>query len=289
MGSFPEFIKLDLGLYVDKLVQWLVDNGEKVFDSISSGVLNLLVNMQKFLGWIPWFVLIGIIILLGIYIKNWKSGFSYGVMLLIIGAMGLWHEMILSLSIVITSVIISIVIGIPLGILTAKSKRMSVVMSPLMDAAQTMPAFVYLIPAVMFFGLGMVPAVFATIIYATPPAIRLTDLAIRGVSEEMLEAAHSFGTSPWEILLKVELPQAFPTIMTGINQTMMMAMAMVVTASMIGAKGLGYNVLTAINRVDIAMGFEAGISIVFLAIILDRLTQGAANKMNNHGKNEDEV
>lgn len=289
MGSFPEFIKLDLGVYIDILVKWLMNNGEKFFDSISKGMLNLLLGMQNFISWIPWFVIIGIIILLGTYIKNWKSGLTYGVMLFIIGAMGLWHEMILSLSIVITSVLISIIIGIPLGILTAKSKRMSIIMSPLMDAAQTMPSFVYLIPAVMFFGLGMVPAVFATIIYATPPAIRLTDLAIRGVSEEMLEAAHSFGTSPWEILVKVELPQAFPTIMTGINQTMMMAMAMVVIASMIGAKGLGYNVLTAINRIDISMGFEAGISIVFLAIILDRLTQGAANKMNYHRNNGDEI
>ena len=152
---------------------------------------------------------------------------------------------------------------------------------------QTMPSFVYLIPAVMFFGLGMVPAVFATIIYATPPAIRLTTLAIRGVSKEMLEAAHSFGSPPWKVLLQVELPQAFPTIMTGINQTTMMAMAMVVTSSMIGAKGLGLNVLTSINRLDVAMGFEAGISIVFLAVIIDRLTQGVANKFNYHNEREE--
>lgn len=289
MGSFPEVIKLDLGIYVERLVKWLMVNGESVFDSIAQGMLSFLLGIQNFLTWIPWFVIIGIVVLLGTYIKNWKSGISYGVMMLIIGSMGLWEETIISLAIVITSVIISIIIGIPLGILTAKSKRISVIMSPLMDAMQTMPSFVYLIPAVLFFGLGMVPAVFATVIYATPPAIRLTDLAIRGVSKEMLEAAHSFGTSPWEILLKVELPQAFPTIMTGINQTMMMSMAMVVIASMIGAKGLGLNVLTAINRIDISMGFEAGLSIVFLAIILDRLTQGAANKLNYHGNNKDEI
>lgn len=286
MSNFPEQIHLKLGLYVDLLVKWLIENGSSVFDSISEGMLGFLLGVQGFLMWIPWFVIIIVVFLAGMYIKNWKAGLTYAVMIFIIGAMGLWHEMMLSLAIVITSVIISIVIGIPLGILTAKSKRASIVLSPLLDAMQTMPSFVYLIPAVMFFGLGMVPAVFATIIYATPPAIRLTDLAIRGVSEEMLEAAHSFGTRPINILLKVELPQAFPTIMTGINQTLMMAMSMVVIASMIGAKGLGLNVLTAINRLDIAMGFEAGLSIVFLAIILDRLTQGIAKKANYHNNND---
>lgn len=287
MGNFPEFINLNLGLYVDKLVKWLIVNADSVFAAISKGMLGFLLGIQNFLMWIPWFVLIAVIFLLGLYVKNWKSGLTYAVMLMLIGAMGLWHEMMLSLAIVITSVIISIVIGIPLGILSAKSKKVSIVMSPLLDAMQTMPSFVYLIPAVMFFGLGMVPAVFATIIYATPPAIRLTNLAITGVSEEMLEAAHSFGASPMNVLLKVELPQAFPTIMTGINQTMMMAMSMVVIASMIGAKGLGLNVLEAINRLDIAKGFEAGLSVVFLAIILDRLTQGMANKMNYHSNDND--
>lgn len=288
MGNFPVFYKLNPGLYIDKLVKWLTANGQEVFDAISKGMLKSLLGIQNFLLFIPWFIIIGLVILVGTYVKNWKSGLTYGAMIFIIGSMGLWYEMMLSLAIVITAVIISLLIGIPLGILTAKSKRISIIMSPLMDAMQTMPSFVYLIPAVMFFGLGLVPAVFATIIYATPPAIRLTDLAIRGVSKEMLEAAHSFGASSWEILLKVELPQAFPTIMTGINQTMMMAVSMVVIASMIGAKGLGLNVLTGINRLDISMGFEAGLSIVFLAIILDRITQGAANKLNYQRNNEDE-
>lgn len=287
MSNFPEFISLNLGLYVDKLVKWLIINADSIFKAISKGMLEFLLGIQNFLMWIPWFVLILAIFFLGMYVKNWKAGLTFSAMLMLIGAMGLWHEMMLSLAIVITSVIISIVIGIPLGILSAKSKKVSMVMSPLLDAMQTMPSFVYLIPAVMFFGLGMVPAVFATIIYATPPAIRLTNLAITGVSEEMLEAAHSFGASPMNVLLKVELPQAFPTIMTGINQTMMMAMSMVVIASMIGAKGLGLNVLEAINRLDIAKGFEAGLSVVFLAIILDRLTQGMANKMNYHSNDND--
>lgn len=278
MGNFPETIQIKIGIYMDIIVNWLVNNGESFFDSITKGMLNFLLGIQGFLMWIPWFLIILLIFALGMYVKNWKTGIYYGIMIFSIGAMGLWEEMMLTLAIVISSVILSSLIGIPLGICSAYSKRASKIISPLLDAMQTMPSFVYLIPAVMFFGLGIVPAVFATIIYATPPAIRLTDLAIRGVSKEMLEAANSFGSSPWKILFKVELPQAFPTIMTGINQTTMMAMSMVVIASMIGAKGLGLNVLTAINRLDIAMGFEAGISIVFLAVIIDRITQGIANK-----------
>lgn len=287
MSNFPEFININLGVYVDNVVKWLIVNADTVFNAISKGMLGFLLGIQDFLMWIPWFVLIAIVFLAGMYVKNWKSGLTFAVMLMLIGAMGLWEEMMLSLAIIITSVIISIIIGIPLGILSAKSKKVSVIMSPLLDAMQTMPSFVYLIPAVMFFGLGMVPAVFATIIYATPPAIRLTNLAIAGVDKEMLEAANSFGASPMNVLFKVELPQAFPTIMTGINQTMMMAVSMVVIASMIGAKGLGLNVLESINRLDIAKGFEAGLSVVFLAIILDRLTQGIANKMNYHSNDNE--
>ncbi len=280
MSNFPDMIQFNLGVYVDNLVKWLVTNGDAVFQAISKVTLRILLAIQGFIMWIPWYIIILLVVLLGIYISNWKSGAIYGTMLFIIGGMGLWEEMAITLAIVITSVLISVLIGIPLGIMAAYSKRASAFINPLMDAMQTMPSFVYLIPAVMFFGLGMVPAVFATIIYATPPAIRLTTLAIRGVSKEMLEAAHSFGSPPWKVLMQVELPQAFPTIMTGINQTTMMAMAMVVTSSMIGAKGLGLNVLTSINQLDVAMGFEAGISIVFLAVIIDRLTQGVANKFN---------
>ena len=287
MNNFPDIIQFNLGIYVDNLVKWLVTNGEAVFDAITKGTLGFLLAIQNFIMWVPWYVIILVVFLLGLYVSTWKSGVIYGFMLFIIGGMGLWEEMAITLSIVITSVLISVIIGVPLGILAAYSKRASVFINPLLDAMQTMPSFVYLIPAVMFFGLGMVPAVFATIIYATPPAIRLTTLAIRGVSKEMLEAAHSFGSPPWKVLLQVELPQAFPTIMTGINQTTMMAMAMVVTSSMIGAKGLGLNVLTSINRLDVAMGFEAGISIVFLAVIIDRLTQGVANKFNYHNEREE--
>jgi len=287
MNSFPEIIQFRLGVYVENVVKWLVQNADAIFKAITKGTLNILLAVQSVIMWIPWYIIILVVVLLGIYISTWKSGILYGLMLFAIGGMGLWEEMVITLGIVITAVLISVIIGIPLGIWAAYSKRATLIINPLLDAMQTMPSFVYLIPAVMFFGLGMVPAVFATIIYATPPAIRLTTLAIRGVSKEMLEAAHSFGSPAWKVLFQVELPQAFPTIMTGVNQTTMMAMSMVVTSSMIGAKGLGLNVLTSINQLDVAMGFEAGISIVFIAVIIDRLTQGFANKFNYHNESEE--
>lgn len=278
MFKFPDIFRFEIGIYVEKFVEWLTDNFAVLFDSIKEGVLWFLLMIQDVLIKIPWFAIVILIIVLGWKSRSLKSGLTYGFMIFLIGAFGLWDDMMLTLAIVLTSVIISLILGIPLGILIAYKRKAEAIVKPILDAMQTMPSFVYLIPAIMLFGLGTVPAVFATTIYALPPVIRLTSLAIKRVSKEMVEAAHSFGSSTWQTLIKVELPQALPTIMAGINQTTMMAMSMVVVTSMIGAKGLGRNVLVAINRIDIAMGFEAGISIVFLAIIIDRLTQGIADR-----------
>nr|WP_306811074.1 ABC transporter permease subunit [Irregularibacter muris] len=274
---FPDSLRFHFGMYVDQLVKWLQSNFSVFFDVIKTGTLNFLLGVQNFLMIIPWWIFIVFIFVIGWKVKGWKAGLSYAVLIFLIGTFGLWEAMMLTLGVVITAVIISLIIGIPIGIITAYSEKLDMVVKPLLDAMQTMPSFVYLIPAIMLFGLGLVPAVFATTIYAIPPAIRLTNLAIRRVPREMKEAAYSFGSSPWQTLIKVELPQALPTIMTGINQTIMMAISMVVIASMVGAKGLGINVITAINRIDVAMGSEAGLSIVILAIILDRITQGMAD------------
>ncbi len=278
MAQFPEFFRLEIGIYVDQFVKWLLQNFEEVFEAISKGILWFLLKIEMFFLFLPWWLVLVVIFLLGWKIKDTKSGMIYALLFFLIGTFGLWEPTMMTLAIVLTSVVISLLLGIPTGILMAYSDRMNTVMRPMLDAMQTMPSFVYLIPAVMLFSLGKVPAVFATMIYALPPLIRLTDLGIRNVSKEMVEAAHSFGSSNWQTLTKIQLPQAFPTIMTGINQTTMMALAMVVIASMIGAKGLGLEVLKAIQHIDIAKGFEAGISIVFLAIIIDRLSQAAANK-----------
>lgn len=278
MNNFPEFFRLKIGIYVDNFVKWLMRDFGDFFDGVSDGILWFLVKMEKFLLWLPWWVFLLMIFLLGWKARNFKIGLTFAVLIFLVGTFGLWDYMMMTLAIVMTSVIISLLLGIPLGILSAYSDKFSIVMRPILDAMQTMPSFVYLIPAIMLFNMGKVPAVFATTIYALPPVIRLTDLGIRRVPQEMVEAAHSFGSSGWQTLVKVQLPQALPTIMTGINQTTMMALSMVVIASMIGAKGLGFEVLVAIQHIDIAQGFEAGISIVFLAIIIDRMTQGIAKK-----------
>lgn len=278
MNKFPEYFNLNVGNYVDMLVDWLLKNFGGVFDAIGDSVLWLLVKTENFLVWLPWWVLLGLVFLLGWKYKKLSSGILYALLLFLVGTFGLWKLMMYTLAIVLASVVISLLIGIPIGILMAYYEKMDVIVKPILDAMQTMPSFVYLIPAMMFFGLGKVPAVFATMIYAIPPVIRLTNLGIKNVPKEMVEAAHSFGSSTWQTLIKVQLPQALPTIMAGINQTTMMALAMVVIASMIGAKGLGMEVLIAINRIDVGRGFEAGVSIVFLAIIIDRVSQGIVDK-----------
>lgn len=276
--NFPESLNIDLGIYVDQLVKWLMHNWGGLFDAISVGVLWFLLQIETFMLWVPWWGILVAIFLLTWKIKELKSALIYSALVTLIGMFGLWDSMARTLSIVLSSVAISLLFGIPIGILMAYKNGFNRIMRPILDGMQTMPSFVYLIPAMMLFGMGKVPAVFATMIYAIPPIIRLTDLGIRNVPKEMVEASHAFGSSNWQTLTKIQLPQALPTIMTGINQTTMMALAMVVIASMIGAKGLGLDVLQAIQRIDIAKGFEAGISIVFLAIIIDRLSQSIAER-----------
>ncbi|SES68226.1 glycine betaine/proline transport system permease protein [Oceanobacillus limi] len=281
MGNFPD-ITTKIGDYVDSLVDFLDTTFEGFFNLIffiSSRTIN---GIEELLIWMPWWFFILLIVLLGWYFKSIFSGILYGFFIFLIGTFGLWEDMMTTIAIILTAVIICLILGIPIGVWMAFSKGFSTVMRPLLDAMQTMPSFVYLIPAIFFFGLGNVSAIFATLIYALPPVIRLTELAIRGVDKEVIESAQSFGSSRWQMLKKVQLPQALPTIMAGVNQTTMMALAMVVIASMVGAQGLGEQVLVAINRIDISLGFEAGISIVFLAIIIDRITNGVAGKFQKH-------
>ncbi|HKL59512.1 MAG TPA: ABC transporter permease subunit, partial [Sphaerochaeta sp.] len=208
--------------------------------------------------------------------------------LLIIGLFGYWDLAMQTLALVISSVLFALLVGLPLGILMARSDRTQKVFRPILDAMQTMPSFVYLIPALMFFGMGKVPSMFATIIYAIPPVIRLTNVGIRTVDVESVEAAKAFGATKRQILFDVQLPLAKPSIMVGINQTTMMALAMVVIGSMIGAKGLGMEVLLAIGRIEVGRGFEAGISIVFLAVIIDRLTHSLSVKKPKKQKKSEE-
>ncbi len=277
MMEFPQFLEIPLADLIDGIISWILANLGGVLDAIGDGLLGGLVAMERLLLWIPWFVLVvGVGFVAWRALRRWWAGPLMGGFLVFIGMLGYWDLAMMTLALIFAAVLISLAIGLPTGILMARNDRFASVLKPLLDAMQTMPSFVYLIPALMFFGLGKVPAVFATIIYAVPPVIRLTNVGIRGVPQSVVEAAQAFGATSRQILFEVQLPLAFPSIMVGINQTTMMALAMVVIASMIGARGLGMEVLLAINRIEVGRGFEAGLSIVLLAIMIDRITHAFA-------------
>ena len=265
--------------FIDGVVDWVVVNWDPFFSAINVIVLRgILSPLEDFFLWLPWW---SIIVISGVL--AWRTvgakfaGIATG-FLVVITIAGLIDPSSQTLAVTLTATLICVVFGLPMGIVAARSDRFDGVIRPILDGMQTMPSFVYLIPAVMLFSLGKTPAVMATCIYAIPPIIRLTNLGIRQVDPEVLEAGRSFGTTPWQLMLKVQIPLAMPTILAGLNQTVMMALAMVIIASMIGAKGLGAEVLLGINRLQVGRGFIAGISIVFMAIILDRVSQGFAKR-----------
>ena len=277
--EFPEILDIPLAEWIDTTMDWVLTNFGAFFDAVGYGILQLMLVIEGFFLWIPWPVaIVGVGVIAWRVLGKVRSGILMAGMLFVIGCFGYWKLAMMTLGIVTSSVVISLAIGLPTGIVMARSNRMEMIIRPTLDAMQTMPSFVYLIPALMLFGMGKVPALFATIIYAVPPVIRLTNAGIRQVPTSIIEAAQAFGASPGQILLNVQLPLARPSIMVGINQTTMMALAMVVVASMIGAKGLGMEVLLAINRIEVGRGFEAGFSIVLLAIIIDRITHALAVK-----------
>ncbi|WP_078428435.1 ABC transporter permease [Alkalihalobacterium alkalinitrilicum] len=266
--------KLPLADWIDYFVDWL-KNADWFFSTVT-GAIRILVDANEFiLGLLPSWLFILVLTAVAFFVTKRKWGLATFVLfgLFLIDNLGFWNDMILTLSLVLTSAIISVIFGIPLGIWMAKSKAVESIFKPILDFMQTMPAFVYLIPAVVFFGIGMVPGVVASVIFAMPPTVRLTNLGIRQVSTELVEAADAFGSTSTQKLFKVQLPMAKTTIMAGVNQSIMLALSMVVIASMIGAMGLGTKVYYAVGRNDAGGGFEAGIAIVILAIILDRLTQ----------------
>ena len=279
MNEFPSAFQIPLAKYTDQAMDWVLLHWGGFFDAIGAVLLWFLLKLEQFFLWLPWpVVILGVVVLAFFLMKRWWAALVMAGMLLLIGSFGYWNMAMMTLSLVTGAVFISLALGIPIGIAMAGSDRLEATFKPILDAMQTMPSFVYLIPVLMLFGLGKVPAIFATIIYSMPPIIRLTNVGIREVPKEVVEAAQAFGSTAWQILLKVQLPLARPTIVVGINQTTMMALAMVVVASMIGARGLGLEVLLAINRVEVGRGFEAGLCIVFLAIIIDRITYAMATR-----------
>jgi len=267
--------KIPIGEAIEKVVNWIEDDFGILLDIFSDVTDYIISGLNDTLLLFPPIVFALIIGIAAYFIgkKDLKLAIGSTVGLLLIENMGLWVLSMETISLVLTSASLALIIAIPLGIVSAKNEFAYHVIKPLLDLMQTMPSFVYLIPAVIFFGLGNVPGLVATIVFAMPPAIRLTTLGIQQVPKELAEVADAFGSTPWQKLTKVELPTALPSIMAGVNQCIMLSLSMVVIAAMIGARGLGYQVLIGIQRVDIGQGFEAGLGIVIIAIILDRFTQ----------------
>lgn len=277
--EFPKAWQFDIGTNIDDAVKLFSRNNQDILDGIKSVVIESIQGINWLLSSVPWIILILIVAFLGYKVsKKIIIGVSYGAMLFFIGACGLWEHMLNTISIVIAAVTISLILGFPLGVLIAMSKKADRIIRPILDLMQTMPSFVYLVPAVVLFSVGTMPALLATTIYSVVPMIRLTSHGIVHVDKEVQEAALAFGSTKMQALVKVQIPQAMPTIMTGVNQTIMMAMSMVVTCAIIGAEGLGLEILLATNRVEMGKALLPGISIVIIAIILDRITQGLVHK-----------
>ncbi|MCP4995405.1 MAG: proline/glycine betaine ABC transporter permease [Gammaproteobacteria bacterium] len=256
--------------------------GESI-ESFFDPLLSFLIWLEKLLTTSPWWtVILGITVLVYIAGRSWKLCLGVVAALLLIGYFGMWENTMRTMSIITVTTLLAIVLGIPLGIFMASSNRAQSTITPMLDIMQTMPAFVYLIPVVMLLGIGKIPGVIAVVIYAIPPVIRLTNLGIRLVDREVLEAATAYGANARQRLFGVQLPLAMPTIMAGINQTIMMALAMVVIASMIGVKGLGQPVLKSITNQYFTMGLFNGLAIVALAIIFDRVSQAYAKRTQKH-------
>ncbi|MCY3801620.1 MAG: proline/glycine betaine ABC transporter permease [Chloroflexi bacterium] len=261
---------------IDDAVDWMTQKGSWLFDGLSTAVAIVLVRIEDALKWTPWPAIVVGLCLLSFGVGRWGLLTFTGLALLFVGFMGLWDNTIDTIALMVVAVAVSVLIGLPLGVLASRSEMVDRLMRPILDGMQTMPSFVYLLPGILFFGLGKPAGIFATIIYALPPVIRLTNLGIRQVSPETIEAVRSFGASPLQILAKVQIPMALPTIMAGINQTTLMALGMVTIASMVAAGGLGDNVLRALQKNQPGNGAIAGLAIVFLAIIIDRLTQSVS-------------
>ncbi|MDP4892345.1 ABC transporter permease subunit [Cypionkella sp.] len=289
MGQeFPQLFDLKaLSRFVDDGFNEIVGAYGRTLEQIFLPILKMLLALERGLIWLPWWVvLLALAGLAWAASREVKTVAIVAVLTIGLGVLGVWEAAMATIALMLVSTFLAILIGIPLGVAISRSNPMQSVVLPVLDIMQTMPIFIYLIPFVMLFGPGKIPALLATIIFAIPPVIRLTNLGIRQVDAEIVEAVRSFGASPRQTLFSVQIPLALPTIMAGINQTTMMALSMVVIASMIGAGGLGYQVLQGIQRLEVSRGLLAGLGIVFLAIIFDRIAQSYGRRMQKSLKLE---
>ena len=264
--------RIPIGDWAEAALDWFNDAFKIVLDVIGFVMSWLVESLSDLLIAVPFPLLIVVLALIGWLVRSWKVALGTVITFLLIVAMDQWENAMYTLSLVIIATLIAVLIAVPLGILAARNDRASAVIKPILDFMQTMPAFVYLIPAVIFFTIGFAPGVFATIIFALPPGVRFTELGIRGVDSETVEAGYAFGATPGSILRGIQLPLAMPTIMAGINQVIMLALSMAVVAGMVGADGLGKEVIAAISTLNVSKGVEAGLSVVILAVFLDRVT-----------------
>ncbi|XUK63131.1 ABC transmembrane type-1 domain-containing protein [Plantibacter sp. RU18] len=274
----------EIGAWVESFVDFITDVFRPVFDVIRTVFQGLYDGVDLVLSGPPFWVIIIVAALLALLARGPVFAIGSAVGLLIIVGVEQWDNAMDSLALVLVAGLIAVVIGIPLGILAARSKVASAIIRPLLDFMQTTPAFVYLIPALILFRIGVVPGIVATIVFALAPAVRLTELGIRNVDREVVEAGNAFGASSWRILRQIQLPLAMPNIMAGVNQVIMLSLSMVVIAGMVGAGGLGGDVVKSLSRIDIQLGSEAGLSVVILAIFLDRLTASLGSGRKKRGQ-----
>lgn len=267
---------IEVGQQVDQLINWLLKTFPWLFDLIADVMGKPVEWITTALTGVPAGVLVAAFTALAFAARRWSFAAATLVAFLLILGMGMWEATMETLGVVLVAAVIAAAIGLPLGVWAARRRAVSLVVRPVLDFMQTLPVFIYILPAVFFFGVGLVPGVFATTIFAIPPAVRLTELGIRQVNREMVEAAHAFGAHPRQILREVQLPLALPSIMAGINQMIMLALSMVVVAGLVGASGLGEVVVAAVGQLDVGAGFEGGLAVVLLAIYLDRLTAAFA-------------
>ena len=264
--------RLPIGDWIDAGIDWLKDNVSWLFDLFTT-VMNFLVgNLTDLLLLAPALVMIVVFAAIALLVRSWKLSLATLVGFAVVLSMEQWETMMQTMALVLVATVFAVAIAVPLGILAAVSSTVSAIVKPVMDFMQTMPAFVYLIPAVTFFSIGVVPGIFSTIIFALPPGVRMTELGIRQVDGETVEAGEAFGATGGQILRGIQLPLAIPTIMAGVNQVIMLSLSMAVVAGMVGADGLGKEVVQAISTQNLPLGVEAGLAVVVLAVYLDRLT-----------------
>lgn len=269
--------RVKLGEWIDTGFVWMQKNWGNFFDGVDAVFDNFTASLVDILTWPDALLLTAILAVLALFAKNWKLALLTLPLMLFIIMVDQWDAAMVTLASVVIATLVALLIGIPIGILSARSSKVSSVVRPVMDLLQTMPALVWLVPVVMLFGTGLTAAVIATLIFCLPPGVRLTELGIRQVDSEVVEAGHAFGSTKRQILRRIQLPLAMPTIMAGVNQVIMLALSMAVIAGFVGGGGLGGEVARAIGRLDIGLGFEAGLSVVALAIFLDRITSAISS------------